>query len=172
MVKSFTVVFFWTKKPITMKLGYTESGTWVLSFFFFFFFFIWSLGLPWLFLWPDQIYFLMLLHGWKLIQHWVLLYFQVCSNSAYSQHSGEQYRTIGPLVFPLFLLYFVFLHFLWVLEEACNPWLLHASDMLLLTSVFYKRSRRREWCHSTVLRGRVSKWNKWNLAAKVYHRIW
>ena len=27
------------------------------------------------------------------------MYFQVCSNSAYSQHSGERYRTNGPLVF-------------------------------------------------------------------------
>ena len=26
------------------------------------------------------------------------MYFQVCSNSAYPQHSGERYRTIGPLV--------------------------------------------------------------------------
>ena len=26
------------------------------------------------------------------------MYFQVCSNSAYPQHSGEQYRTNGPLV--------------------------------------------------------------------------
>ena len=28
----------------------------------------------------------------------MLLYFQVCSNSAYPQHSGERYRTNGPLV--------------------------------------------------------------------------
>ena len=26
------------------------------------------------------------------------MYFQVCSNSAYPQHSGERYRTNGPLV--------------------------------------------------------------------------
>ena len=26
------------------------------------------------------------------------MYFQVCSNSAYPQHSGERYRTTGPLV--------------------------------------------------------------------------
>ena len=26
------------------------------------------------------------------------MYFQICSNSAYPQHSGEQYRTNGPLV--------------------------------------------------------------------------
>ena len=40
-----------------------------------------------------------LLHGWKLIQHWVLKYFRVYSiNSAYPQHSGERYRTISPLV--------------------------------------------------------------------------
>ena len=29
------------------------------------------------------------------------MYFQVCSNSAYTQHSGERYRTNGPLVFLL-----------------------------------------------------------------------
>ena len=39
-----------------------------------------------------------ILHGgWKLIQH-IVMYFQACSKSAYPQHSGEQYRTIGPLV--------------------------------------------------------------------------
>ena len=27
------------------------------------------------------------------------MYFQVCSYSAYPQHSGERYRTNGPLVF-------------------------------------------------------------------------
>ena len=26
------------------------------------------------------------------------MYFQACSNSAYPMHSGERYRTIGPLV--------------------------------------------------------------------------
>ena len=57
-----------------------------------------DLGLTFLFSWQGQICFQMLLHGWKLIQHWVLMYFQVCSNSTYPQHSGEQYRTNGPLV--------------------------------------------------------------------------
>ena len=42
--------------------------------------------------------FLMLLYGWQLIEHWVLLYFQVCFNSAYPQHLGGRYRTNGPLV--------------------------------------------------------------------------
>ena len=42
--------------------------------------------------------FQMLLYGWQLIEHWVLLYFPVCSNSAYPQHSGERYRINGPLV--------------------------------------------------------------------------
>ena len=42
--------------------------------------------------------FLMLLYGWQLVEHWLLLYCQVCSNSAYPQHSGERYRTNGPLV--------------------------------------------------------------------------
>ena len=55
-------------------------------------------GWPWPFLWQGQICFRMLLNGWKLIQHWVLMFFQACSNSAYPQHSGERYRTKGPLV--------------------------------------------------------------------------
>ena len=47
-----------------------------------------TLRWPWPFLWQGQICFRMLLHGWKLIQHRVLMYFQVCSNSAYPQHTG------------------------------------------------------------------------------------
>ena len=31
-----------------------------------------------------------------IIQH-VVIYVQACSNSAYPQHSGERYRTSGPL---------------------------------------------------------------------------
>ena len=42
--------------------------------------------------------FLMFLCRWQLTEHWVLLYFEVYSNSAYPQHSGERYRTIGPLI--------------------------------------------------------------------------
>ena len=42
--------------------------------------------------------FLLLLYRWQLIEHWVLMYSKVCSNSAYRQHSGERYRTNGPLV--------------------------------------------------------------------------
>ena len=42
----------------------------------------------------GQICFLMLLHGWTLIQHWVLMYFQVCSNSTCPHHLDELYRTI------------------------------------------------------------------------------
>ena len=60
-----------------------------------------TLAWPWPFLWQGQIcywYFCMS----DLIEHWVLLYFQVCSNSAYPQHSGERYRTNGPLVFMLY----------------------------------------------------------------------
>ena len=50
-----------------------------------------TLGWPWPFLWQGQICFLMLLHGWKLIQH-IVMYFQACSNS------GVRYRTSGPLI--------------------------------------------------------------------------
>ena len=53
---------------------------------------------PWPFLWHGQICFLVLLPGWKLIQH-IVMYFRGCSNSAYPMHSGEQYWTIGPLFF-------------------------------------------------------------------------
>ena len=60
--------------------------------------FIWWPWVDWPFSRQGQFCFQMLLHGWKLIQHRVLMYFQVCSNSAYPQHSGEQYRTNGPLV--------------------------------------------------------------------------
>ena len=49
--------------------------------------------------------FLMLLYGWQLIEHWVLLYFQVCSYSAYPQHSGEPYRTNGLLVITCWLVW-------------------------------------------------------------------
>ena len=58
---------------------------------------------PWPFLWHGQICFLILLHGWKLIQH-IVMYFQACSNSAYPMHSCERYRTNGPLVWLIFLL--------------------------------------------------------------------
>ena len=54
------------------------------------FFHMMTLGWPWPFLWQGQICFLMLLYEWQLIQHWVLMYFQVCSNSAYPQHSRGQ----------------------------------------------------------------------------------
>ena len=64
-----------------------------------------DLGWPWPFLWQGQICFLMLLHGRKLIEHWV--YFQVCSNSAYPRHSehilGTQESDTGPLVLWVFL---------------------------------------------------------------------
>ena len=59
-----------------------------------------TLGWPWPFLWHGQrSSFLMLLHGWQLIQH-IVMYFQACSNSAYPMHSGERYRTNGfPVLF-------------------------------------------------------------------------
>ena len=36
--------------------------------------------------------------AWMKAYKAMLLYFQVCSNSAYPQHSGERYRTSGHLV--------------------------------------------------------------------------
>ena len=62
-----------------------------------------TLGWPCPFLWHGQICFMMLLHGWKLIQH-IVIYFEGYSNSAYPMHSGERYRTVcssGLYVFQL-----------------------------------------------------------------------
>ena len=82
--------FFRTKRPMTLKHGMQQR---VLEYYQCFH--MMTLGWPWPFLWQGQICFWMLLHGWKL---WVVIYFQVCSHSAYPQHSGERYRTNGPLV--------------------------------------------------------------------------
>ena len=90
MVKNFKNIFLQNHEADDFETWYTASGTRVLTIFH-----MMTLGWPWLFLWQGQICF----HGWKLTQHWVLMYFQVCSNSTYPQHSGERYRTNGPLVF-------------------------------------------------------------------------
>ena len=99
MVKNFKNLFLQNQEAHDFETWYTASGTWVLPIFH-----MMTMGWPWLFLWQGQICFRMLLHGWKLIQHWVLMYFQVCSNSTHTQHSGERYRTNGPLV-PIFVLW-------------------------------------------------------------------
>ena len=91
--KTSKICFVWNQEANDFETCYTASGTRVLTIFH-----MMTLGWPWLFLWQGQICFLMLLHGWKLIQHWVLMYFQVCFNSTYPQHSGERYRTNGPVV--------------------------------------------------------------------------
>ena len=93
MVKNFKNLFLRNQKASDFETWYTASGTRVLQIFH-----VMTLGWAWLFLWQGQICFRMLLQGWKLKQHWVLMYFQVCSNSTYPQHSGERYRTNGPLV--------------------------------------------------------------------------
>ena len=94
--KTSKIFFFKTKRLMTLKLGiqhlvleYYQCSHMM------------TLGWPWPFLWQGKICFWMLLHGWKLIQHWVLMYFQVCSISAYPQHSGEWYRSKGTLVYHL-----------------------------------------------------------------------
>ena len=94
MVKNYKIFFFRTKRPMTLKLGIQHQ---VLEHYQCFH--MMTLGWPKPFLWQGQICFRVLLHGWKLIQHWVLMYFQVCSNSAYPQHSGKWYRTNDPLVY-------------------------------------------------------------------------
>ena len=86
-------IFFGTKRQMTLKLGIQHRYLSTTNVFI-----MMTLGWPWPFLWQGQICFWIPLHGWKHIQHWVLIYFQVCSNSAYPQHSGEQYRTNGHLV--------------------------------------------------------------------------
>ena len=68
-------------------------------FFFYFFFFNDDPGLTLTIFMTGSNLFLMLLCGCQLSEHRVLLYVQVCSNSAYPQHSGEPYRTNGPLVY-------------------------------------------------------------------------
>ena len=60
-----------------------------------------DLGLILIIFMTESNCFRMLLHRWKLIQHWVLMSFQVCSNSTYPQHSGERYRISCPLVLVL-----------------------------------------------------------------------
>ena len=62
-----------------------------------------TLGWPCPFLRHGQICFVLLLHGWKLIQH-IIIYFEGYSNSAYPMHLGERYRTVwssGLYVFQL-----------------------------------------------------------------------
>ena len=93
--KTSELFFFGTKRLITLKLGIQHR---VLEYYMYQCFHMMTMDWPWPFLWQGQICSRMLLHGRKLIQHWVLLYFQVCSNSAYPQHSGERYRTNGHLV--------------------------------------------------------------------------
>ena len=89
--KTSNIFFFGTKRLMTLKLGIQH---WVLECYQCFHMMV--MGWPWPFLWQSQICFRMLLHGRKFIQHWVLLYFQVCSNSAYPQHS--QVSDTGPVV--------------------------------------------------------------------------
>ena len=96
--KTFKIFFFGTKRPMALKLGIQH---WVFEYYHCAYIMI--LGWTWPFVWHCQICFWMFLHGWKLIQHWVLMYFQVCSNSAYPQHSGERYRANGPLVYLTFV---------------------------------------------------------------------
>ena len=93
MVKNFKNFLLWNQEADDFETWYTASGTGVLPFFQ-----MMTLGWPIPFLWRGQICFLMLLHGESLIYRIHFMYFQVCSNSAYPQHSGERYRIIGPLV--------------------------------------------------------------------------
>ena len=62
-----------------LEAWYAASGTQVLPNLF---------KWPWQSLWHGQT-FLLLLHGWKLMQQ-IVKYFQACSNSAYHMRSGER----------------------------------------------------------------------------------
>ena len=91
--KNFKNLLFRIHEADDLETWYTGSGPRVLPMF--------SCDDPGLTLtifWQCQICFRLLLHRWTLIQHWVLMYFQVYSNSAYPQHSDERYRANGPLV--------------------------------------------------------------------------
>ena len=88
MVKNFKNLFLRNQEADDWETWYTGSGARVLPIFH-----MMTLGWPRLFLWQGQICFRM------LIQHWVLMYFQVCYNSTYPQHPDERYRTSGPLVY-------------------------------------------------------------------------
>ena len=66
--KSSKIFFFGTKRPMSLKLGIQHRVLeWYQCFH--------MMTLGWLspFLWRGQICFWILLHGWKLIQHWVLI---------------------------------------------------------------------------------------------------
>ena len=64
--KTSKIFFFGTKRLMSLKLGIQHR---VLEYYQCFH--MMTLGWPLPFLWQGQIYYLMLLHGWKLIQHWV-----------------------------------------------------------------------------------------------------
>ena len=114
-----------------------------------------TLGWPLPFLWPGQICFRMLLHGWKLIhaQHWVLMYFQVCSNSAYPQHSSERYRTNGPLVsFSFYSIFHRFLSFSpgYPVRNNTNRITEQGKNLLLIARIFKHNVHKRVYGSSKV----------------------
>ena len=74
-----------------------------------------TMGWPCPFLWQGQNFFWMLLH-------WVLLYFQVCSNSAYPQHSGERKEASAKCMRVFFFFFFFFL-----LLTGFNTWLVKST---------------------------------------------
>ena len=76
----------WGQWPwnLVYSIGYSSTAKFVQ---------LMTMAWPWPFLWHGQICFVMLLCGWKLIQH-IVKYLQGCPNSAYPMHSGEWYRTI------------------------------------------------------------------------------
>ena len=72
---------------------YTASGTRVLPIFY-----MLTLGWSWLFFMTGSNLFQNASAWVKAYTALSALYFQVCSNSTYPQHSGEWYRTSGPMV--------------------------------------------------------------------------
>ena len=71
-----------------LETWYTALGTRVLPTFIYV-----DPGLTWPFLWQGWFVSECFYMG-KLLLHWVLTYFQVWSNSAYPQYSGERYRAL------------------------------------------------------------------------------
>ena len=83
-----------------------------------------TLDWPWPFLCQGQICFLILLYGWQVIEHWVLMYFQVCSLST-------QVSDTGPMV-------------LWLYQYDVVPCLMKALPPVLLFWLYVE-------CHRSTL---------------------
>ena len=105
---------------------------------------------PWPFLWHDQICFLMLLHGWKLIQH-IVMYFKLIL----IQHiPSTQVSDTGPLV--------LWFHFYFILNGNYIP----PTKKMLVTLAWFSRSQhckesKSEHCLHSIA------WTNWWIVTKL-----